>query len=301
MINSTIIDRARAIPIEGEIERRGIKLGGRVEATGPCPVCGGKDRFAVNTKKQIWNCRGCAKGGDVIALVEHIDGCSFAEAVALLAGESAERQQALQNRREHDREYQEQQARKAAGLWAHRRPIIGSPAEPICARAALAARCLMRRSDSSAEQHPAMIARFGRHDESEPGILGLVRGQVDSVHLTLLRQDGSGKADIAHPKLIVGSPRWRPIELAPANDLLGLAICEGIEDALTAHQATGLGAWAAGAAGFLPAIAKAFPNYIECVTIYAHPDPAGQDGARKLAAALRARGIYEVRIEGRAS
>ena len=48
--------------------------------------------------------------------------------------------------------------------------------------------------------------------------------------------------------------------LAPMNDLLGLAITEGVEDALSIHAATGLGAWAAGAASRLPALADAVPG-----------------------------------------
>jgi hypothetical protein len=42
-----------------------------------------------------------------------------------------------------------------------------------------------------------------------------------------------------------------PIVLAPPNDLLGSSITEGIEDALTMHEATGLGTWAAGSAARL--------------------------------------------------
>jgi hypothetical protein len=78
---------------------------------------------------------------------------------------------------------------------------------------------------------------------------------------------------------------------------MGLAICEGIEDALTAHQATGLAAWAAGAAGFMPKLADVVPVYIEATTIFAHSDNAGRNNARRLATALRERGT-EVRTEG---
>ncbi len=66
---------------------RGIKLRGRgPERCGACPRCGGDDRFSINTKKQVWNCRGCASGGDVIKLVEHLDGSDFKGAVETLAG-----------------------------------------------------------------------------------------------------------------------------------------------------------------------------------------------------------------------
>jgi Toprim domain len=112
--------------------------------------------------------------------------------------------------------------------------------------------------------------------------------------------DGSGKAGTERDKTMIGRSIGWPIVVAPPNDLLGLAITEGIEDALSAHEATGLGAWAAGSASRLPALANAVPAYIEAVTIYAHADANGQDGARKLAKALDDYGT-EVRIEGMAS
>jgi hypothetical protein len=59
----------------------------------------------------------------------------------------------------------------------------------------------------------------------------------------------------------------------------------------------GLGAWAAGAAGFMPALASAVPKWIDTVTIYAHADKSGREGAIRLAAALSRRGV-EVSVEG---
>jgi hypothetical protein len=82
------IEKARMVPIEGELQRRGIKLkrAGK-ELVGPCPKCGGDDRFAVNVPKQVWHCRSCGVGGDVIKLVEHLDGVAFIDACTMLAGE----------------------------------------------------------------------------------------------------------------------------------------------------------------------------------------------------------------------
>ena len=73
------------------------------------------------------------------------------------------------------------------------------------------------------------------------------------MHLTKIKPDGSGKADIELQKIMIGRSKGTPIVLAPMNDALGLVITEGIEDALSMHAATGLGAWAAGAASRLPA------------------------------------------------
>jgi hypothetical protein len=142
-----------------------------------------------------------------------------------------------------------------------------------------------------------MIAAFGVPVEWEPGALTITDDAVFGVHLTLLKPDGSDKVEVRPNKLMIGRPLGRPIVIAPPNDLLGLAITEGIEDALTAHIATGLGAWAAGSAGSIPALADVIPSYIDCITIYAHADPAGQRGATDLAERLHQRG-FEVFIEG---
>jgi hypothetical protein len=197
-------------------------------------------------------------------------------------------------------EYRRRQADKAGWLWSQRKPITGSIAERYLHEARGYSGPLPPTlgflPSLKPEHHPALIAAFALVDEPEPGVLSKPR-DIGSVHLTLLKADGSGKADIKPSKIMIGSPLGKPIVLAPPNDLMGLAIAEGIEDALTAHQATGLGAWAAGSAGFMPKLAENIPSYIEAVTIFAHADEAGQDGARKLAAALRERKI-EVVMEG---
>jgi putative DNA primase/helicase len=83
------VTAARSIAVEDEIARRGIKLRGKIDRCGPCPKCGGEDRFSVNTSKQVFNCRGCNEGGDIIALVEFLDGVDFNRACELLTGEPA--------------------------------------------------------------------------------------------------------------------------------------------------------------------------------------------------------------------
>jgi hypothetical protein len=86
---------------------------------------------------------------------------------------------------------------------------------------------------------------------------------------------------------MVGHSSGSPIVVAPPNDLLGLAITEGIEDALSIYEATGLGVWAAGSASRIPSLAKLIPYYCESVAVGADTDDAGQLSA---AAFLRAIG-----------
>ena len=147
------------------------------------------------------------------------------------------------------------------------------------------------------DQHPAMLVSFGLPAEPEPGVLDIAEDAITAVQLTLLNPDGTGKAAVKPNKITVASPTNMPMVLAPVNDLLGLAICEGVEDALSVHRTTGLGAWASGGASFMPKLAPTVPDYIEVITIYAHDDERGQRCARGLADALIARGV-EVFVEG---
>ena len=61
-------------------------MSGKTERDGPCPKCGGDDRFAINVKKQLFNCRGCKTGGDIIDFVRWLDDVGFVEACTTLAG-----------------------------------------------------------------------------------------------------------------------------------------------------------------------------------------------------------------------
>ena len=74
-----------------------------------------------------------------------------------------------------------------------------------------------------------------------------------------------------------------------------LVITEGIEDALTTHEVMGIGAWAAGGASRMPALADTIPGFVDCVTVMVDDNPAGRDNSDELAQLLQARNI-EVRL-----
>ena len=79
------LTEARAIPIDEVADRlaiAGLKRAGR-EMIGPCPACGGKDRFGINTQKGVYNCRHCG-AGDGLKLVQLVLGCDFKAALAWL-------------------------------------------------------------------------------------------------------------------------------------------------------------------------------------------------------------------------
>ena len=186
----------------------------------------------------------------------------------------------------------------AAWLWSQREPITAdTPAGKYLRKRGYSGRIPATLGYLPArDQHaPAMIAALGLAPEIEPGVIGVPK-EIAGIHLTRLTGAGDKAPDEdGKAKKMVGSCQGKPIVLAPPNDLLGLAITEGIEDGLSVYEATGLGVWVAGAAGFMPALAEAVPNYIECISIFAHPDPAGQRGAHDLARKLSDI-IPEVRI-----
>jgi hypothetical protein len=293
MITAEDIERARAANVMAFLTRRSITLVGRRGwRCGPCPVCGGRDRFAVHPQKRAFNCRGCgASGGSAIDLVAFLDGldirrdfCAIVERI--LAEAANDEYEELPG----DTDGDHRQRGKALSLWRRRQPIQNTIAESYLQRRGIVGPLpgtLAFLPPSKVHHHPKLIAAFSLCDGTP----------ISAVHLTLLAADGSGKAAVEKPKIVVGRPLGRPIVLAPPNDLLGLAITEGIEDALSAHAATGLGAWAAGSSAFMPALADAVPAYVEAVTIFAHADEAGQRHAYELADALAQRGI-EIFLEG---
>jgi hypothetical protein len=188
--------------------------------------------------------------------------------------------------------YEQCQREKAAWLWSQRKPIAGTIAERYLREARRYSGSLpstLGFLPARGEYPPAMIAAYAIPDEYEPR-------NVAAVHVTRLLADGSDRERGDAAKITVGRPFDLPIVIAPVNDLLGLAVTEGIEDGLTVHLLTGLGVWAAGSAPRMPALARTIPSYVEAATIYAHND-GGRKYALDLAEALQPREI-DIRIEG---
>jgi Toprim domain len=256
----------------------------------PCPQCGPERRRPINQRKpvlRIWrpephfasyNCVRCGMSGHVRdgSTARHTDQAAIDRAKA----EAAERERIAKAER----------LSRAHWLWARSRPLVGTIGERYLRKARgydgplpATLRFLPARGDYP----PAMLAAFGMPIEPEPGRLDITPDAIRAVHITRLLPDGSNKAGTDNDKIMVGLAAGSPIVLAPVNDLGGLAICEGVEDALSAHIATGLGAWSAGAASFLPSLAAVIPAYVESVTIVADSDADGERHAVELAHRLK--------------
>jgi len=264
----------------------------------PCPICGPTcSAPATQLKKtlRIWR--------DELAFATfycaRCDAKGYARDRAAAPPDPAKLAAARKKAEAHERDKVAAQLAKARWLWSRRKPIAGSIAETYLREARGYSGPLpstLAFLPGSDKYPPALIAAIGFADEPEPGLLGIADNTVVGVHMTRLLPDGSGRERGDGAKITIGkNTTGTPIVLAPPNDLLALAISEGIEDALTAHGALGVGAWAAGSAGRLPALAEAVPKYIEAVTIIEDDDAAGRRGARELADRLIARG-FEVRI-----
>jgi hypothetical protein len=258
-----------------------------------CPFCGPSRRSPVNQRRKVlrvwrfeegfatFHCARCGESGHTRSAT-----APPPDPVELAA--------ARQTAEERERQAAAERLDKARWLWSQRRPIAGSIAETYLRQARGYGGELpatLGLLPARGKHGPAMIAAFGMTAEPEPGVIKIADDSVMGVHITRLRTDGLGKAGTERDKIMVGRSLGSPIVLAPANDLLGLSIAEGIENGLSLHEATGLGSWAAGCASRLPALADAVPFYTECATVLVDDDPEGRRHAGELARRLKDRGI----------
>lgn len=83
----TLKEEAEAVTCWSWALFKGWKLGPGTDKAGPCPVCGGNDRFAIHTGKNTFNCRRCGiSGGGVIDLVMQTENVKFVRACELITG-----------------------------------------------------------------------------------------------------------------------------------------------------------------------------------------------------------------------
>jgi hypothetical protein len=259
----------------------------------PCPLCGpfksphGQRRKVMRVEPSFatFHCERCGESGYVRDQhASEPDSVRLAKARA----EATER----------DGAHKADRLAKARWLWSQRRPIVGTIAERYL-REARGITCPLPATlgflPASRKYPPAMITAFGLAHETEPGVIAIADDAVRGVHLTRLLHDGSDRERSDKAKIMIGHSIGSPLVLAPSGDMAGLAITEGIEDALTMHEVSGLGAWAAGSASRLPAFANVIPSYIDSVTICVDDDPDGHRHSATLADQIRARCI-EVRL-----
>jgi phage/plasmid primase-like uncharacterized protein len=132
--------------------------------------------------------------------------------------------------------------------------------------------------------HPALRHRTGHVGPAIVAIVtDIITGERINLHRTWLKPDGSGKAEVERPRLLLKGHRayGGVIRLFPDEEITtGLALAEGLETALTAaHGFTPV--WAAIDAGNLAAF-PVLPG-IEGLTVIADRDEAGLKAAGECA------------------
>jgi hypothetical protein len=269
--------------------------GSRLRHDVACPQCGpAPGRTETNRKRRvlrIWH----PEPGFVTF---HCERCG-ASGYAIDDGRERVSRAVLEETRRKAEAFDREEAAKrlelARWLWSISRPISGTIAEHYARGPRGISGTLpgtLRFLPARNGHPPALIAAFGIPAEPEPGALMIPRAQVEGVHLTRLKPDGSGKREREDEpaKIMIARSLGWPLVVAPVNDSGGLGITEGIEDGLSV-LVTGLGIWAAGSASRLPALAARVPSYVNDITIFAHTDDDGMRHATELKRRLRARGL----------
>jgi phage/plasmid primase-like uncharacterized protein len=289
LVRSDWIAQARAVPIEDEIAGRRITLNGRgSERFGPCPKCGGTDRFAINISKQIWNCRGCQRGGDVISLVQHLDECTFDAAVAVLNRQEPTgcgiRKKAAADLPNPELQTQGQRSgtsaaartREALAIWAAACVPQGTPAWTYLARRGIELDALPSRIAEALRFVPDCPWEDARRMCLVALWTDAISGAPRAIHRRAITPDGT---NLGHWRAL-GATIGCVIRLWPDDEVSqGLVLGEGVETVLAAatgitHRGTLLQpAWAAGDAGHL----ANFPTLsgVESITLLVDNDESG--------------------------
>ena len=210
-----------------------------VNKHGPCPICGGDDRFRFDDQhgQGGYICSQCG-GGDGFRLASKITGQPFhvlAEKVRTMLG--------------HSNDYVGpavdvetlRQKEAMIGLWRQGAPIADVSPVAKYLRARLGPgpiRYDFLREVGSVRHpqdgigYPAMIAKVAGHND-----------RAVNVHITYLNRSGS-KADVKPVKRVMAGklPDGCAIRLMPAGEIMGVA--EGIESAISASLLFDIPVWA---------------------------------------------------------
>ena len=258
---------------------------------GPCPMCGGRDRFRFDDRDQrgTYFCSGCG-AGDGVQLAMGITGLSFRD-VAVEVERIAGTVKPTATRTERSDEDKIAVLRRT---FRESKPIErGDEAYRYLAGRGLSVYDL----PESIRLHPGMAYRDdGKVLGTFPAMLATVTaaaGQAVSIHRTYL-QDGR-KARVSAPKkLMQGLPLpGAAIRLTPVSRTLGIA--EGVETSLAASELFEVPVWScistSGVESFDP------PKGVGHVIVFADNDAnfAGQAAAYRAAHRLTLKG-YEVEV-----
>ena len=277
---------------------------------GPCPGCGGSDRYQYNRRSEsgAFSCRHHPNGGgDGFALIQHVLGCEFTTAVSLVSKALGMADQAVilpldtvaapisprpvlpaidwfkakASARRAWHESQQIADDSAAGLYLLRRGLaIPGDADALRFNAALP---YWKQGEVGKPEFvaklPALVARIARPD-----------GMGCGLHRIYLEPDGRKFTVDGLPAkkiLKAGDLTGCAVRLGKAIDDR-LAISEGIETALAFSLLSGVCTWAALSSSLMPTVW--LPDTARRIYIAADNDAAGLRAAAKLASRLLVEG-----------
>ncbi|MCG8355766.1 MAG: toprim domain-containing protein [Kiloniellales bacterium] len=258
---------------------------------GPCPLCGGKDRFRFDDRDGTgsYYCNQCGPGPGLL-LVQKKNGWSYREACdavdGVLGSESEISIPETSRHREVRDTPESRRQRIEAVIQAARRPDIVAD---------------YLRSRGAEIQAPAPLLGHPALPHFEDGHF---LGRFPAVIAPITGPDGSLQsvqrvyvADVPSRKTImppVKTIRGGAVRLGPSvddDDISALGVAEGVETALACLELFGLPTWAALSTSGLKAFVV--PEAVTRLTVFADNDAnfAGQQAAYDLAARLSRDGL----------
>lgn len=219
---------------------------------GPCPACGGKDRFRLDDKegRGTWICNQCGNG-DGLDLLVRVTGKSTKEAAELLAPlvglsagglDPAEReriQRQQQAKTEQERQRAEQQRQKAARRAADIMADTGQGESPYLERKGFG-------SHLSAVNR-TLIREGGENFHAGSLVIPLTNEAGELLNVQLIRADGT-------KRYLHGGQKAGAFHRIEGGELV--AVVEGYATGLSVHLAIGATVYCAMDAGNLHAVAQ---------------------------------------------
>jgi len=271
----------------------------RLKKAGPCPACGGRDRYVFDDRhgRGDFYCRGCG-AGDGFQLLQRVHGWSFRDAlnrVAAIAGLAGPRAASTEIARPAPTHRPAQPTRRVREILDHAcEPGDAADVVPYLLSRhlwPLPSTCTLRAHASL--EYWQERRRLGRYS----ALLAEIRdldGELVTLHVTFLAK--GAKLTGVEPRKILSPLTDRlgcAARLAPiTGEVLGIA--EGIETALAAHQLHGVTTWAA---LNTPLLAKFEPPpAIRTLVIFADRDAPGLEAAARLIERLQGRVRAELRV-----
>lgn len=243
---------------------------------GPCPVCGGTDRYRFDDKegRGTWICNQHGSG-DGFSLVQQVLGISFLESCQRVGDVLS-----ISNTEQQDDKPKTDPKIALTELWRDSKKLVQG--DPVT-------RYLRSRSIVMVPDDVRFCPACYNSDTRTkmPAMISLVRngaGRGVSIHRTYL--DGDKKADVASPKKMM--PATEPlagsaIRLFPVGSGGKLGVAEGIETAISAYQLSDIPTWSVISTSLMESFVP--PPEVKIIVIFSDNDAnfSGQKAAYRLA------------------